>query len=203
MAAFELDMTFGIRGQDMLTRRFLLTGLAAGSVSACARTGNIQNNGADIDQQVNIAIEDMYRRLPYTQELASRAFGLLVMPGVIKGGFIVGGAYGEGALRLPETGYQQTANFYSFSAASAGFQAGGQKTQHALFFMTEPSLTQFRGSQGWEVGADAEVTLLDGGVKADVNSTLAQQPVIGVIFGQQGLLAGVSLEGGKYSRVER
>lgn len=188
---------------EMLTRRLMLSGLAASAASACATSANIRNGGADIDNQVSLAIEDMYRRLPYTRDLAGRAFGMLVMPGVIKGGFIVGGAYGEGALRLPDTGYAASANYYSFSAGSAGFQIGGQKTQHALFFMTEPALTRFQGSQGWEVGGDAEVTLLDGGVKADVNSTLAQQPVIGVIFGQQGLLAGVSLEGAKYSRIER
>ncbi|MEM6906162.1 MAG: lipid-binding SYLF domain-containing protein [Pseudomonadota bacterium] len=181
-------------------RRHILTGLAALPLAACAG-GAPNNSGAQIDADVSESIQTMYSRLPFTRDLANRARGMLVMPGVIKAGFVVGAAYGEGALRLPGDGYSRTNRYYSFSSGSVGWQAGAQKTSHALFFMTQSALDRFQAAQGFEVGADAEVTLLDTGVKAEVNTTAAQAPVVAVVFGQQGLLAGASLEGAKYTRI--
>ncbi len=185
-----------------LTRRAALTGLMASSVAACT-SGTTITTGPGIDANVEQAIANMYARLPYTRELAQRAEGMLIMPGIIKGGLIVGGAYGEGALRLPTDNYAVSAQYYSFGSGSVGYQVGAQKTAHALFFMTPAALVKFRNSNGWEVGADAEVTLLDTGVKADLNSTSLQKPVLAVVFSQQGLLAGASLKGAKYSRIKR
>ncbi|MEM1298211.1 MAG: YSC84-related protein [Pseudomonadota bacterium] len=185
-----------------ITRRGVLAGGGAGlmAVAGCASSNSI-NSAGSVDASVERAVAQMYERLPFTQDIAGRAAGMLVMPGIVKGGFIVGGAYGEGALRLPGDGYSQSAAYYSFGAASVGYQAGLQKTAHALFFMTPAALSKFQTSQNWEVGADAEVTVIDTGVKADLNTTVAQQPVLAVIFSQQGLLAGASLEGAKYSRI--
>lgn len=182
----------------MQTRRQLLLGGGAVALSACATSGSVSSAGA-IDENVNQAIAQMYRVLPYSRDIASRAQGALVMPGVLKAGFIVGGAYGEGALRMANDGYRQSSAYYSFGAGSVGFQAGAQKTAHALFFMTPNALAQFRRGRGFEVGADAEVTLIDAGVKGDLNTTVTQQPILAVVFSQQGLLAGASLEGAKYT----
>ncbi|MEM7509016.1 MAG: lipid-binding SYLF domain-containing protein [Pseudomonadota bacterium] len=183
-----------------LNRRHIISGLGVLALTGCA-TGAPNNSGAEIDQNVNFALSDMYERLPFTRELANQAQGVLVMPGVIKAGFIVGASYGEGALRLPASGYNSTADYYSFSSGSVGWQAGAQKTAHAIFFMTPTALADFRRHQGWEAGADAEVTLLDSGLKADVNTTTAQSPVVAVVFSQTGLLAGASLEGAKYTKI--
>lgn len=188
--------------KSRITRRGVLAGTGAGlmSLAACGGRNSIGSAQA-VDTNVERAVALMYERLPFTRDISQRAMGMLVMPGVVKGGFIVGGAYGEGALRLRSDGYRQTANYYSFGAASVGYQIGLQKTAHTLFFMTDGALNKFQKSQNWEVGADAEVTLLDTGVKADLNTTVAQQPVLAVIYSQQGLLAGASLEGAKYNRI--
>ncbi len=184
-------------------RRIFCLGAGAGvlALSGCVEGNRGLGSEAGVDGNVNDAIAMMYARLPYTRELASQARGILVMPGVYKGGFVVGAAYGEGALRVPGDGYSGSAAYYAFAGASVGWQAGVQKTAHALFFMADSALQKFNSSQNWEVGADAEVTLLDTGVKADLNTTVAQKPVLAVVFNQAGLMAGASLEGAKYTRI--
>ena len=182
------------------TRRAILTGLAAlAAAPAQAEDREV------IEARVNLALGRMYKQIPGTEDLATRAKAILVMPDVIKGGFIVGGAYGEGALRLndPVVGYQQTDSYYSVGALSAGFQAGIQQTSHALFFLTDQALEDFRRADGWQVGADAEVTFPDKGINLGVDSATLNQPVIGFIFAEDGLLVGASLEGAKYSRILR
>ena len=121
------------------------------------------------------------------------------MPDVTKGGFIVGGSYGEGALKIGG----QTADYYSVAAASVGLQAGLQTTKHALFFLTDDALAKFQLNDGWEVGADAEVTVLDEGANLGVDTTSYKNPVVAVVFGQSGVLAGASIEGAKYSLIRR
>ncbi|MEM9060841.1 MAG: YSC84-related protein [Pseudomonadota bacterium] len=159
-----------------------------------------------IDSRVNLALGQMWSKLPQTRQLSPKAKAMLVMPEVLKGGLIVGGAYGEGALLLNDdvAGYEAPAvAYYSVAAASVGFQVGVQTTSHVLFFMTDQALGNFRRADGWEIGADAEVTFPEAGLNAQVNSTLLNQPIIGVVFGQDGFLVGASLEGSKYSPIQR
>lgn len=188
----------------MLTRRYMLGGLIAAplvpGLPAVAEDADV------IDARVNLALGKMYAQVPNTRRISHNAKGMLVMPSVLKGGFIVGGAYGEGSLLLndPVNGYASpSAGYYSVAAASVGLQAGVQTTSHVLFFMTDDAVEQFKRTDGWELGADAEVTFPDAGLNAQINSTLLERPIIGVVFGQDGLLVGASLEGAKYSRVFR
>lgn len=154
-----------------------------------------------IDTRVDLALARLYRDVGGARELAARASGILVMPEVLKGGFIVGGSYGEGALRLPP--YERSAGYYSVAAASIGLQAGVQTSSHVLFFLTDQALARFRRADGWEVGADAEVTIPDGGANIGLDSTTQNKPVIAIVFGEDGLLIGASLAGAKYSPINR
>lgn len=188
------------------TRRRALAALAATLMLALAPAGPASAASAEaIDARVNVALGQLYEDVPYARELAQRAKAMLIMPKVVKGSFIVGGAYGEGALRLndPATGYERSAAYYSVAAGSVGLQIGFQKTAHVLFFLSETALDKFRRSDGWEIGADAEVTFPEAGLNAAVNSTTAEKPVIGVVFNEDGLAIGASLEGAKYSRIQR
>jgi lipid-binding SYLF domain-containing protein len=183
----------------MLNRRSLLAGMAgiaiAGPASAASR--------AIIDNQVHVALNRMFAQLPETRDLAARAPGMLMMPSVLKSGFFFGGAYGEGAL-LTGVAPQHTppaAGYYSLVSLSFGLQFGAQTTSHALFFMTQEALERFQHADGWKVGADAEVTWPGDGRTVQTDSTLNNSPVIGLVFSQDGLLIGASLEGAKYSRI--
>ena len=162
-------------------------------------------DAATINSRVNLALNQLYAEVPNARDLAAKAKGMLVMPDVIKGGFILGGAYGEGALRLndPTQGYEKHGGYFSVGAASVGLQIGVQSTSHVLFFMTDEALEKFRRADGWEIGADAEVTFPDKGLNAGIDSTSYEKPVVGVVFAEDGLLVGVSLEGAKYSPINR
>ncbi len=189
-----------------ITRRRALGALAA-AAAATALPGPPARaaEAAVIDARVNLALGRLWSEVPSARDLASRAKAMLVMPDVVKGGFIVGGAYGEGALRLndPVQGYEKHGGYYSVGAASVGLQIGIQSTSHVLFFMTDAALDKFRRADGWEAGVDAEITFPDAGLNAGIDSTTFEKPVVAVVFAEDGILIGASLTGAKYSPIQR
>lgn len=190
------------RRRPTLTRRRALRAFAAALVAgplalAAAAPAQATEAAEVIDLRVKHARERLAETVPGARELLSRAKGVLIVPGITKAGLLVGGAYGEGALQVNGA----TVGYYSVGAASFGLQAGAQRFDQALFFMTTSALERFRRSEGWEIGADAEVTVPDKGLSTGLTTTTARNPVIAVTFGQEGLMAGVSLEGAKYTRI--
>ena len=119
------------------------------------------------------------------------------MPLVTVAGFGFGGSYGRGALRVGGV----TTDYYSAASGSFGFQIGAQQYAHALFFMTEAALADFRASSGFSVGGELEYALTSRGSALAADTTTVTAPVIGIIFGQAGLIAGATLEGTKYTRI--
>jgi lipid-binding SYLF domain-containing protein len=179
------------------TRRGVVAGLAS-SIAACSAT-NLSGSRNEIDQSVDQAMAQMFETVPGSLELAQSARGMLMMPRVGKVGLIVGGSYGEGALIIGNA----KVDYFSIATANIGFQAGVQQSSHALFFMTGDSLADFRSADGWEVGVDAEIVVYDQGDGVSVTSTNTNKPVHVIYFNQEGLLAGATLEGAKYSRLVR
>lgn len=178
-------------------RRVLLGGAAAGALAfgglAEAR------NAADIDHSVADALRDLFREFPDARTVASRSVGALVIPDILKAGFILGASYGEGALIIGG----RTDSYWSYTAGSVGLQAGGQRTRLALFFMNKRSLTGFVASDGVHLGVDAEVTVIDGGADISLETTTERYEVLAYVFGRAGLLGGASYTGGKYRRIAR
>jgi len=125
------------------------------------------------------------------------AKGVLVFPNVVKAGFGIGGEYGTGALLVDG----KTADYYRTTAASVGFQIGAQTKAVILCFMTDAALTAFRESRGWEIGVDGSVAFVDTGAGGSVDTTTAPAPVVGFVFGQSGLMANISLEGAKITKI--
>ncbi|HLS19639.1 MAG TPA: lipid-binding SYLF domain-containing protein [Paracoccaceae bacterium] len=188
----------------MNRRQVLGAGLGMAAAIAMPSAGNAASREV-IDARIRQALEKLYSTNPGARELTSRSHAALIMPYVLKGGLFVGGSYGEGALLMNGAGglVWPAEAYYSVAAASFGLQIGVQKSSHALFFMTEDAFRRFRYNDGWEIGADAEVTFPDRGLIAQMNTTEANKPIIGVVFGQDGLLIGASLQGAKYSRINR
>ncbi|MEM8959667.1 MAG: hypothetical protein AAGC86_17855 [Pseudomonadota bacterium] len=81
------------------TRRGILAGGAAFVLAACDNSVG-STGGQIIDSRVQNTLSLMYQTYPETQALANRASGMLVMPLIGSAGFMVGGAYGEGALLM-------------------------------------------------------------------------------------------------------
>jgi len=154
-------------------------------------------SASEIDRDVDAALRNLYDREPAARALAARAKGILVFPGVVKAGFIVGGHYGKGALR---TG-GKTAAYYSTVAASYGLQAGAQSFGYALFFMTDSALNYLEQSDGWEIGTGPSIVLVDAGKAAALTTTTAQSDIYAFFFSQKGLMAGLGLQGSKITRI--
>ena len=129
--------------------------------------------------------------------LAEKAKGILVFPSVLKAGFWIGGQFGEGALRVNG----KTVNYYNIAGASFGFQFGAQSKSIILLFMTNEALSDFRRSAGWEAGLDGSVALANVGAGGTLDSNTLQQPIIGFVFSNKGLMVDVSLKGSKFTKV--
>ncbi|MDJ1007161.1 MAG: YSC84-related protein [Paracoccaceae bacterium] len=177
-------------------RAALALGLSSTLLAACGN-GVGSNGGEVIDQRVQSTLAFMDQNLPETRELRDISVGMLVMPLVTEASFGFGGSFGRGALLVREA----TVDYYSQTQGSFGFQIGAQQYAHVLFFMTEEALQDFRTSPGWSAGADVEYALNDQGENFSTETTTVLSPVIGVVFGQAGLLAGASVEGTKYTRI--
>ena len=179
-----------------LSRRTFVLGAGAMPLAAC--NNGIGSNGAStIDARVASTTDFMFRTYPGTQDLASKAAGLLVMPLITEVGLGFGGSFGTGALQIQGS----TVDYYSAAAGSAGLQIGAQQYSHVLFFMTPEALAEFRASPGWAVGADVTYAFNDQGDMLRADTTTSLNPVIAVVFAQTGLQLGATLEGVKYTRI--
>lgn len=179
------------------SRRAILTGAAASLALAACGNGIGGDGAARLDARVAATQTYLAANYPGTNELAQKSVGQLVMPLVTEAGFGVGGSYGRGALIIDGV----TVDYYSATQASFGLQIGAQQYAHVLYFMTPEALREFRTSSGWAAGADVEYAVNDRGGNISAETTTILAPVIAVVFGQAGLLAGASVEGTKYTRI--
>ncbi len=180
-----------------LSRRGLIVGL--GGAFMLAGCGNpIGGPGAEVlDARVDSMRDFLFTRYPGTRDLEEKAVGVLYMPLITEGGLFLGGGYGQGALRINGV----TVDYYSATRATLGLQVGAQQYAHALFFMTREALAGFRRSDGWAAGADLRYATPEGGAAAGIDTTTEFAPVLAVVFGQAGLIAGAALAGTKYTRI--
>jgi lipid-binding SYLF domain-containing protein len=183
---------------NMKRRDFVKIALLSVPLLSCSNS-TITKLGSNIDKDSQEAMNLLFKIKPDTRSIFDRAAGILIMPSITKASFGVGGSYGEGVLQIKGA----SVDYYSVASASYGLQLGAFKYSHVLFFMTQEALRDFRTIDGWEVGADAEVTFRDKGYSYGVSSNTITKPIYGIIFGQVGVMAGASLEGAKYSRLIR
>ena len=155
-------------------------------------------NAADIDKKVTEATAKLYASSPAAKNLSKVAKGILVFPSVKKGGFIVGGQYGEGALRIGG----KTTGYYKTTAASFGLQAGGQKFGYAMFFMTPAALEYLKKSDGWEIGTGPSIVVVDEGAARSLTNATARDDIYVFFFSQKGLMAGLGIQGSKISQIQ-
>jgi len=168
-----------------------LTGMFGG-LRAMAETAQ------QLDANVQTSL-DRFKQIKGSDEVIEKAKGLLVFPAVFKGGFGIGGEFGEGALLVGG----KTEGYYNTVAASIGFQLGGQKKTIILAFMTDPALQNFESSAGWKVGVDASVAIIAIGADGSLDTSKLNQPVVGFVLDQKGLMYNLTLEGAKISKITK
>lgn len=185
-----------------MKRREMLTITCAGLVAGCTTTSGGTSDPAarrkEIDAAVDTSLADLYTKVPGARELAIKSRGILVMPRVVSAGFVVGGSYGQGALRKGGT----TTAYYSVGAGSVGLLAGAQTKSMYLLFMTQAALDKFESSSGWTAGADASVQAANVGADANVNTQMASAEIVGFVLSGAGLMANLSLDGTKFNKID-
>lgn len=171
----------------LIAGTFLLSGAAAAATAA------------ELDRDVNTALQSLYAKSPSAMELGKKAKGILVFPGIVKGGFIVGGQYGEGALLKDK----KTIGYYNTVQASYGLQVGLQKYGYALFFMTDSALNYLDNSGGWEFGVGPTIVVIDVGASKSATTTTLKSEIYAFFFNQKGLMGGIGLQGTKISKMDK
>jgi lipid-binding SYLF domain-containing protein len=196
----------------MQRRNFMLkttAALAFGglALAGCTTTPSSSSNATpttdaskrhSIDAAVDGTLSRLFTTVSGSRELVSKARGVLVFPSVIQAGLIVGGQYGEGALRVGGT----SVGYYSTASGSFGLQAGAQSKAIIFLFMTQDSLDKFRNADGWSVGGDASVALVKMGANGSIDTTTATAPVQVFVLTNAGLMGDLSLQGTKVSRLK-
>lgn len=182
-------------------KKFVITGsilVISVILVACQATQAISYKSAsEIDRDVDAKLQKLYATTPLAKQLREKAKGILMFPDVLKAGFVAGAQYGEGALR--QNG--KTTGYYSTVTASYGLQAGVQQFGYALFFMNDKALAYLDKSSGWEIGSGPSVVVLDEGFAKSMSTTTLTEDVYAFTFDQQGLMAGLGLQGTKITRI--
>ncbi|MFT4102307.1 MAG: YSC84-related protein [Burkholderiaceae bacterium] len=188
-----------------MDRRLFVTAAAAGSllaVTGCTTTPEAPADKAtkrrEIDAAADAALARLAQAVPDSRNLAARSRGILVFPNVLAGGFVVGGEYGDGVLRVQG----RSAGYYRTLAGTLGFQIGGQSKAIIMMFMTPEVLEKFRNSEGWSVGGDASVAVANVGANGEIDTTTANQSVVAFVMTNAGLMANLNLQGSKITKLD-
>jgi len=152
----------------------------------------------EIDIKVDGTLTKFREKITGGAEFLKKARAVLVFPDVVKAGFVIGGEYGKGALRH----HGDTLGYYNIASASFGLQIGAQSYAIVMVFLTEEALAKFRNSKGWEAGVDGSVALAEWGTGKDINSQNFSDPIVGFVLDNKGLMAGISLEGSKITKIK-
>ena len=181
--------------------RLTTTLLVLAAAASALVSPNLAKAGtaAEIDRDVEIALEKLYAKSSSAKALGEKAIGILVFPSIVKGGFLVGGQYGEGGLLKDG----KTAGYYSTVQMSYGLQVGVQKYGYALFLMSDSAMKWIDKSDGWEIGVGPTITIVDIGVATSATTTTLQSEIYAFFFDQKGLMGGLGLQGTKITKIKK
>jgi lipid-binding SYLF domain-containing protein len=180
-----------------VARRSLVIGASLAGVASFGLFGagkaRAASDAAEIDRDATRALRQLTGEDRRGAAIAPKAVGTLIFPRVVKAGFVLGAQGGKGALRVGG----RTRGYYSIVAASFGFEAGVEAFSLAIFFMSQAALHYLDQSDGWALGTDPNVVVIDRGVAASVDTTTLAKSVVAFPFDQKGLMGGISIQGSK------
>jgi len=174
----------------MLMTSFISLGLPGGAQAATA--DNLNTDSAQ-------ALSTLFASSPGAEAIAENAKAVLVFPNIVRAGFVFGGSYGEGVLMREGV----VVDYYNSVSGSWGLQIGAQTYGYAVFLMTEEAVSYLQESNGWEIGVGPTVVMVDEGMARNISTTTLQEDAYAFIFSQQGLMAGITFEGTKISKISR
>jgi len=182
-----------------ISRRTLAFGLAATTLTQVSINSASAASGAELTQDAEQALTSLYRGNAVAESISQKAHAILVFPNIIKAGLILGGSYGEGVLKRGG----KVVSYYNSVSGSWGLQAGAQSYGYVVFLMNDKAIEYLDSSKGWEIGVGPTVVIVNEGVAKNLSSTTLKDDAYAFIFGQQGLMAGINIEGAKISKIKR
>ena len=169
------------------------------ALTQCASGPAVANvSGPELAGQSRTALKQLYAQNPKARSLGARAQGILVFPNITKGGFMLGGMGGNGALVRPGGGISE---FYQTGGLSYGLQAGVQQYGYALFLMDNDAFANLNRSDGWEIGSSPSLVIVDKGRAASLSTATINSGTYAFFFNQRGLMGGLGLQGSKITRI--
>lgn len=127
--------------------------------------------------------------------LLRNAYGIAIIPGMLKAGFLVGARYGEGILVMHKAdGTWSNPLCVTLTGGSFGLQIGAQSTDVILVFKTQRSVEAITGGK-FTLGADVSVAAGPVGRHAEAATDVVLSAEIYSYARSRGLFAGVALEG--------
>ena len=171
---------------------FILALWTAAMHPAAAETKN------DLDQASRDALQRLYRINPAAAALGKAAHAILVFPNIVRAGLVFGGSYGEGELIRKDGSVD---GYYNSVSASWGLQAGAQTYGYAVFLMNDRAVHYLHVTHGWEIGVGPTVVLVNDGIARNLSTSTLKDDAYAFIFGQQGLMAGLDIEGTKITQI--
>ena len=172
---------------------------AASIVSMSAMNLASAATAEDLDKDSRQVLQTLYKTEPVAETLSRTAKAVLVFPNIVKAGLVFGGSYGEGELIEGS----RVVDYYNSVTGSWGLQAGAQSYGYAVFLMTDKAIQYVKDTKGWEIGVGPTVVVVDEGVAKNLSTSSLKDDAYAFIFSQQGLMAGVSIEGTKISKINR
>ena len=189
----------GTRKMNKIRAVVVATALAAASMVVAAPFERASAaTAADLNRESDQALQMLYRTSPAAAALSKKATAILIFPSVIKAGLVFGGAYGEGELKEGS----KIDGYYNSLTASWGLQAGAQSYGYAVFLMTKRAMNYVHATHGWEIGVGPTVVVVDEGMARNLSTSTLKKDAYAFIFDQKGLMAGISIEGTKISRIK-
>ena len=179
---------------SMISAALALSAVASG----CSSMGSTEASRSALHAESSTALDSLYRSNAAASAISQKARAVLVFPRIVKAGLGVGGAYGEGELRRAGV----TVGQFNSVTGSWGLQAGAQSYGYAVFLMSEKAEAYLNRSDGWEIGVGPTVVVVDSGIAVNLSTTTLKDDAYAFIFDQQGLMAGVSIEGTKITRLQ-
>ena len=152
----------------------------------------------ELDASADAAMARFYKMVKNGKEVAAKSKGMLILPNVKKGAFIIGAEYGQGTMRIGG----KTVEYYSMGSGSLGLQFGGQSKDIIIAFNSSEALKKFRQSKGWEAGVDGGVTVISAGESGGRITAQYDEPIVAYVFDAKGLMVDVSLKGAKFNKLD-
>jgi lipid-binding SYLF domain-containing protein len=177
----------------------MICATAAVVLMTAATSLAIAATAENLDQDSRQSLQTLYKSQPLAENLSRTAKAVLVFPNMVKAGLVFGGGYGEGVLIKGA----KVIDYYNSVTGSWGLQIGGQSYGYAVFLMTDKAVAYVEKTKGWEIGVGPTVVVVDEGIAKNLSTSTLKDDAYAFIFSQQGLMAGISIEGTKISRIAR